>query len=74
MRWSPSSFALHGETPGGQPVEAQVFRYPVELCEWCLTNCATVFVNADETREEILGDACDDDAGADGRVCFNPDC
>jgi hypothetical protein len=65
---------LVGETLSGEPVRANVFEYRVQLCQGCLAMCRSDLEAQGSTAEELLGDACADGSGADGRVCINPDC
>lgn len=43
------------------------FSYPVEICDGCMTVCASAL---DAPPQGV----CDDGAGADGRLCIDPDC
>jgi hypothetical protein len=61
-----------GTTTGDVDIEMQPFRYPIEICEGCLTVCAGALDPMMLGLEDLEG--CQDNAGADGRVCFDPDC
>lgn len=67
---------LFATTTGDVDVDFKVFPYPIQICNGCLTRCASVFESADatESREQIIGDVCDDDSGQDGRVCYDISC
>jgi len=67
---------LFGTTTGDVDIDFKVFQYPIEICNGCLTGCATSFTSdtAAESREQAIGDVCDDDSGQDGRVCYDPGC
>jgi hypothetical protein len=64
---------IQGTTTGDVDVEFKPFDYPIEICDGCLTRCAST-LTPENTREDIAGDECDDNSGQDGRICFDPDC
>lgn len=66
--------SLDGRTMGDQPVSTQTFRLPVRLCYGCLTVCSSSIDGDALTADEVTGGECADNAGADGRVCIDPDC
>jgi hypothetical protein len=65
---------LSGETLGGAPVHSNAFEYRVGICDGCRIACQGQLDAAKMTREDAIGDACDDNAAADGRMCIDPDC
>lgn len=65
---------LSGETLSGAPVHSNAFEYRVTICDGCMDVCQGELDAAKMTREDAIGDACDDNAGADGRLCIDPDC
>ncbi|HET6338486.1 MAG TPA: hypothetical protein VFG30_34945 [Polyangiales bacterium] len=64
---------LTGATQSGKRQATQVFRFPVSICSGCLIRCVSTIAEGD-TDEDIYGDECADNAGADGRVCLSHDC
>ncbi len=59
---------LFGETTGGVEVEFAEYRFPVQLCDGCLTLCRG---DLEPTElEDLLEGQCIDNAGADGRPCI----
>jgi hypothetical protein len=64
---------LSGETVSGAPVHSNVFEYRVGICYGCLTQCVNE-IPTGIAIDDLIGDACFDNAGADGRLCFDPGC
>jgi hypothetical protein len=66
---------LFGTTTGDVDVDFQPFVYPIEICDGCMTLCQTTLDASMMLREDVVGeDNCDDNSGADGRVCIDPGC
>jgi len=67
---------LFGTTTGDVDVDFKIFPYPIQICNGCLTGCASVFTSAmaTESREQLIGEFCDDNGGQDGRVCYDDAC
>jgi len=65
---------IFGTTLGGVDIDFKPFVFPIRLCSGCLTECATDLVAMDISAADVYGDNCPDNAGADGRVCIDPDC
>ena len=65
---------IFGTTTGDVDVEFKPFLYPIEICYGCLTLCASAIDGEELTMEEVIGGECDDNAGADGRYCIDPEC
>lgn len=65
---------IFGTTTGDVDVEFKPFVYPIEICYGCMTVCQSAIDGEDLTMEEVLHGQCDDNAGADGRACIDPDC
>jgi hypothetical protein len=63
-----------GTTTGDVDVEFKPFSYPVEICDGCLSRCASFLTESMMKREDFSMDECDDNAGADGRICWDPEC
>lgn len=63
---------IFGTTLGDVDIDFATFSFPIHICQGCLTRCLSEFSGA--SKSEIYGDACDDNAGADGRVCVDPEC
>ena len=67
---------MYGTTLGDVNVDFKPFRYPIQICKGCLSMC----VQADITDKNMNLDdvkpsgVCSDNAGYDGRVCYDPDC
>lgn len=59
---------LFGETTGGVEVEFAEYRFPIQLCDGCLTLCREAFMASE--LEDLLDGQCADNAGADGRPCI----
>lgn len=62
---------LLGTTTGDEDLDFRPFVYPIELCAGCLIVCET---DLPAPRDEVLGDGCADQAGADGRICIESGC
>jgi hypothetical protein len=68
---------IFGTTTGDVDVDFKPFVYPIQICDGCQTLCASQLVEADGTTrsvEDVYGEACPDDAGADGRICLDRGC
>jgi len=59
---------LFGTTTYDVDVGFEPFSYPIELCDGCLTACAS------DAPDDRTADQCDDDAAQDGRVCYDTSC
>ncbi len=57
----------------GHAVDFQPFIFPIDICDRCLAVCLAD-LPPDLDTAEIYGDQCPDNAGADGRICIDPDC
>ncbi len=66
--------SLEGRTIGGRAIGTQSFRLPVRICYGCLALCGSDIERNMLVPDDVIGDECDDNAGADGRVCIDPDC
>lgn len=64
---------IFGTTTGDVDVEFKPFVYPIEICDGCLTVCYGS-LPAETEAEDVCGDDCCDNAGADGRVCIDFAC
>lgn len=58
---------LYGRTLGDVEVEFSPYRYPVFICNGCMTTCGERPVDTSE-------DECTELTGSDGRVCFDTTC
>lgn len=65
---------LSGETLDGTRVHSNAFEYRVSICDGCLTACQGQLDAEKIIRDDFIGNACDDNAAADGRMCVDPDC
>ena len=67
---------MFGTTLGDVDVEFQPYLYPVRICNGCMSLCLNDdIMDANLTTEDILDkNECQDGAGADGRVCIDPNC
>lgn len=65
-----AEITLFGETTGGVSVELAEYRFPIQLCDGCLTFCGLSSSDAEDLREG----QCADNAGADGRACIQLTC
>lgn len=61
---------LFGETTGGVSVELAEYRFPIQLCNGCMTLCGLT----DSQLEDVTDGKCNDNAGADGRACIQGPC
>jgi hypothetical protein len=65
---------IFGTTIGDVDVDFKPFTFPVQLCWGCLYMCSSKLVTEMLDPSEVYGDECPDDAGADGRICIDPNC
>jgi hypothetical protein len=65
---------IFGTTTGDVDVEFKPFVYPIRICDGCMTLCGSVIEENMLTEDEVIRGECDDNAGADGRVCIDNDC
>jgi len=65
---------LFGTTLDDEDVALAPFTYPIELCAGCMIICSSELAADSLTPEDVLGTDCPDQAGADGRICIEPDC
>jgi hypothetical protein len=65
---------MEGRTPSDKVIATQPVRFSVEICDGCLSRCASELIDNQLRREDFAMDECDDNAGADGRICWDPDC
>lgn len=66
---------IFGTTTGDVDVDFRPFVFPIEICNGCLTLCLGDIAAAGDVPDDYVDSGeCDDNAGADGRVCFDPDC
>jgi hypothetical protein len=65
---------IFGTTTGDVDVEFKPFVYPIEICYGCMTLCGSVIEANMLTEDEVIRGECDDNAGADGRVCIDNEC
>jgi len=65
--------SFYGTTTGEKDYDVPPFQYPITLCDGCLVACRSSFPDS-SSQAEIYGSDCPDDAAADGRICFDPDC
>lgn len=63
-----------GTTTGDVDIEFKPFSYPIEICDGCLSRCASYLIETMMDRKDYAMDECDDNAGADGRMCWDPQC
>lgn len=64
---------VFGTTTGDVDIDFKPFSFPIRICEGCLKRCLSTF-GEDPSEDEIYGEECADNAGADGRVCADPTC
>lgn len=64
---------IFGTTLGDVDVDFRPFSFPIKICQECQTLCKTDIPEG-ATKQDIYGDACDDNGGQDGRVCVNQGC
>jgi hypothetical protein len=65
---------LEGRTPSDRTIRTQTVRFSVEICDGCLSRCSSLLTELMLHRADFAMDACDDNAGADGRICWDPEC
>jgi hypothetical protein len=65
---------IFGTTTGDVDVDFKPFVYPIEICDGCNTVCQGKIEAAKKTREDVVGDHCDDNSGNDDRVCIDSGC
>jgi hypothetical protein len=68
---------IFGTTTGDVDIEVRPFVYPIELCYGCMQVCfqdITAVFGSAATMDDIYGNECADNAGADGRVCIDRGC
>jgi hypothetical protein len=65
---------VEGEAPAIGEFTAKPFVFPLEICKACLTVCSSKLVEDMRTPNDVHGDQCADNAGADGRICIDSDC
>ncbi|HET6335076.1 MAG TPA: hypothetical protein VFG30_17755 [Polyangiales bacterium] len=64
---------IFGTTLGDVDIDFAKFQFPVFICQGCMTKCLSKIKDGD-TQMDVYGDNCNDNAGADGRVCVNSEC
>jgi len=67
-----AAIKLFGETTGGVTVEFAEYRFPIQICNGCLTVCRNDFEPAD--LDDLLDGTCRDDSASDGRPCIRENC
>lgn len=65
---------LHGRDELDVPISFRPFVFPLEICDGCLSRCESLLIANMIRREDFAMGQCDDNAGADGRICWDPDC
>lgn len=67
---------MFGTTLGDVDVEFQPYLYPIRICDGCMSLCLENDLTKNSlTPEDVLdADSCQDNAGADGRLCIDPNC
>jgi hypothetical protein len=65
---------IFGTTTGDVDIDLAPFTYTIEICDGCMTLCNSKLVEMDMTPMDLAGEECPDGAGADGRICIDPDC
>jgi hypothetical protein len=66
---------IFGTTTGDVDIDFKPFVYAVEICSQCLVRCLARDITAMMLeRDDLVGEKCDDDSGADGRYCIDPGC
>jgi len=63
---------LSGETTGGQSVQLDEYRFPIDLCVGCLTLCRNSL--SPEDLADLTAGICQDNSGSDGRLCIVEGC
>lgn len=73
-----AAIRLQGSDASDAPITFRPFLFPIEICDGCLTACASSYgpgaPPVTPTREDLVGDRCNDNSGSDGRFCFDPGC
>jgi hypothetical protein len=64
---------IFGTTTGDIDIDFKTFSFPIHICEGCMTVCAGDLDDG-ASQEEIYGNKCPDNGGADGRVCVDKTC
>jgi hypothetical protein len=66
---------IFGTTTGDTDIDFKPFVYPINICVGCLSICLERDVTDLKLEpEDIYGEGCPDNAGADGRFCIDPEC
>jgi hypothetical protein len=66
---------LNATNRDGEPIAIAPFLYPIDICVGCMSLClARDVTDSTLDPEDVYGDLCADNAGADGRICIDPDC
>jgi hypothetical protein len=65
---------IFGTTTGDIDIDFKPFLYAIEICDGCLTRCLSDLILSDIDPDDLYGDQCADNAGADGRVCIDSGC
>jgi hypothetical protein len=66
-----AEITLFGTTIGDVDIDFRPFSFPIYICQGCMTRCLSDF-GPMATKQDVYGDNCDDNAGADGRICVIP--
>lgn len=61
---------IFGTTTGDVDVDFQPFSYPIDICNGCLTISESELEARNISRDDLVGNNCDDNAGAEGRWCI----
>lgn len=67
-----AAIKLFGSTTGGVTIEFAEFRFPIQICNGCLTLCRNALEPAD--LDDLLDGTCRDNSGSDGRLCIRELC
>lgn len=65
---------VFGTTQRDVDVDVEPFLYRIKICSGCLQQCASSLADGVALDEVYGEDTCQDNAGADGRVCIDNDC
>lgn len=65
---------VFGTTIGDVDIDFKPFSYPIRICKNCLKKCLNDPDFFEMDADDIYGDQCADNAGADGRVCLDYTC
>ena len=66
---------IFGTTIGDVDIDFKPFTFPIQLCMGCLHRCLKADIEDKGIDPlEVYGEECPDNAGADGRICVDPDC